>query len=662
MLNASNLSATAVTRVLDHVRSPADLRGLKRTDLEQLCAEIRSLIREAVGCFGGHLASNLGLVETTVALHSVFDFKQDRLLWDVGHQAYVHKILTGRAEALRTGLRCGGGISGFPSPAESEYDLFSVGHAGTAVATACGMALGDSLLGQNHRRVVSIVGDASIINGVAIEGLNNAGKLKRQFLVVLNDNGMSIDVAQGALAEYLGRFRSSHFYEEVKRKAKQHLRKLPGGETAYSLLDHLKEGIKAAVSPHQFFEQLGFMYIGPTDGHDLPHLIHLLEGIADVQQPILLHIQTEKGRGYSFACKEPTKFHSPSAFSEDEEGTIVIKKSPAKAWTTAFADAMIERMAHDPRIAVLTAAMPDGTGLSKIREKFPERSLDCGIAESATTDIAAGMCRAGLRPVAAIYSTFMQRAFDQAFQECSLQGLPVVFALDRAGLVGEDGAVHHGFLDIAFLRGLPGFHLCAPADEPELAAALAYALDRTDGPTALRYPRDNVPATPYAPPEQTPTFEPGKARLLRPGADAALLCYGTMCAQGLAAADLLADAGVDVAVYNMRFAKPIDSAVLNQWLPSAKPVFTVEDHSITGGFGSAVLEAACQLRLPTQHVSLLGMPAERYVHVETRKAQLALCGLDPAGIARSVREQLRIGQPSADAAPASTAQTLSTSA
>lgn len=628
--------------VLEQVKTPGDLKLLSQAELKELAGEIRRLIKDAVARRGGHLSSNLGLVELTIALHLTFDFSRDRLLWDVGHQAYVHKILTGRAEALRQRLREAGGISGFPNPAESEYDLFATGHAGTAIATAVGMALGDQMQGEagpKGRRVVALVGDASIVNGLSFEGLNNAGKLKRQLLIVLNDNGMGIDVSQGALAEHLAGFRSSKFYGEFKRQVKELLPQIPLGQAAYNVLGHIKEGIKATISPNQLFEPLGFMYVGPVDGHDLHHLVQVLTMLRDVQQPVVLHVHTVKGRGYDFSMAEPTKFHSPSSFCEDEEGRVILPKAKSKSWTTAFAEAMKRIMTADQRVVVLTAAMPDGTGVSKIREVFPDRCRDPGIVESATVDIAAGMCKTGLRPVVAVYSTFLQRAFDQVFQEVSLQRLPVVFALDRAGLVGEDGAVHHGFLDLAYLRGLPGMQLCAPADEVELNLALDCALARTDGPTAIRYPRDNVPA-PFASLENTPPFEPGKARLLRKGEDAALLAYGTMTQTALEAAEILRGEGIETAVYNMRWAKPVDAAVLEQWLPLGVPVVTLEDHSLAGGFGSACLELAAELKLPTQTLLRLGLPPDEFVGVGTRPAQLERCGLDARAIAQTVRYAL----------------------
>lgn len=630
-----------MTAILPTIHSPADLRSLSISQIRQLADEIRQRIIDVVGRNGGHLASNLGAVELTIALHRVFDFSKDRLLWDVGHQAYVHKLLTGRNARFDT-LRKAGGISGFPSIEESPFDLFNVGHAGTAIATAVGMARGGKVL-HDPARVVAFVGDASIVNGVAFEGLNQAGLLKRQFLIVLNDNSMGIAPTQGGFAEYLAKFRVSSLYEDAKRRAKQYLPQIPLiGKPTFHALDHIKEAIKASVSPHQIFEQMGFVYVGPTDGHDVEHLIELFEAIKDVPHPVLLHAHTEKGKGANFATAEPTKFHSPKPFAIEQSdcGCTVTIQSGGRSFTSAFADALIDVAHADPRVFALTAAMPDGTGLNKFQKTYPDRYLDGGIAESGTVDMAAGMCKAGLRPVAAIYSTFLQRAFDQVFQEVALQGLPVIFCLDRAGLVGGDGAVHHGFLDIAYLRGMPKMVLMAPGDEPEITAALRLGLS-LDVPSAIRYPRDNVPE-PLA--LECVPFEVGRSQLLRDGPDAALLAYGAMCRNALDAADLLANEGIRVRVVNARFAKPIDAEMVRAAF-DGRPVVTIEDHSVTGGFGSAVLETAQEIGLATEQLTRLGMPADRFIAQASRAAQLSECGLDAASIAAVVRARVTESRP-----------------
>ncbi len=618
--------------LLDKINGPQELRRLSIEQLPRLAEEIRERIVSVVGKNGGHLSSNLGVTELTIAMHYCFDFSKDRLLWDVGHQCYPHKLLTGRHHAFST-LRTREGISGFPDIHESPFDLFSVGHAGTSIASAVGIARGDQILDRDTR-VVALVGDASIFNGVAFEGLNQAGLLERQLLVILNDNEWGIAPTQGGMAKYLARFRTSGLYEEMKERTKQALARLPlVGRSVYEVLDHLKEGIKATVSPHQIFEQLGFLYVGPTDGHDLPHLIEMLNALKDVQHPVLLHVHTDKGRGCDWASADPGRFHSPKPFRVSD-GNVEMQSGPGKSWTAAFADALIEVARDDGRVFAMTAAMPDGTGLNKFQEAFPDRYLDAGIAESATVDIAAGLCKAGLRPVAAIYSTFLQRAFDQVFQEVALQGLPVILCIDRAGLVGGDGAVHHGFLDIAYLRGLPGMVLMAPADEPELKQALQFAL-KLDQPSAIRYARDTVPE----PLGDGPAFELGKSRTIRRGRDAVILAYGSTVSRAVEAADEVAADDLFVSVINARFAKPLDEAMIREAFASGNPVVTVEDHSVAGGFGSAVLETAQELGLDTRQLTRLGMPADQFIAHGSRNSQLAEVGIDADSLVRVLRTQ-----------------------
>jgi len=619
--------------LLERIKTPVDLRAIPESELNDLAAEIRRRIIEVVSAGGGHLASNLGVTELTIALHRVFDFSTDRLLWDVGHQCYPHKLLTGRADRFDS-IRKAGGLSGFPSVAESPYDLFNVGHAGTAVATAVGLARGDALLSRDTR-VVALVGDASIVNGVAVEGLNQAGTLKRQFLVILNDNSWGIAPTQGALADSLTRFRSSQMYEQIKRRAKTLLPKVPVvGQAIYDTIDHLKEGVKATLAPHQIFEQMGFQYIGPIDGHDIRHLVGMLQLLRDVPHPVLLHVHTDKGRGCDWARADPGRFHSPAAF-QLESGKVTIKSGPGKSWTSAFADALVELANEDDRIVALTAAMPDGTGLNRFQQSHPDRYLDCGIAESCTVDIAAGLAKAGLRPVVAIYSTFLQRAFDQIWQEVVLQKLPVIFCLDRAGLVGGDGAVHHGFLDISYLRGFPDIVLTAPADELELRSALQFALS-LDQPIAIRYPRDKVPAQPVA--NCTP-YEMGRSRKLRSGSDATLLAYGVTAYNALEAAALLADDGIEAAVVSARFAKPIDKRMVRDAFADGKPVVTIEDHARLGGFGSAVIETVRNMGLDASRSVALGIP-DRMIEHGSRAGQLAEANLDAEGIAAATRRLL----------------------
>ena len=634
---------------LEAIRGPQDLRELTPEQLQALCDELRQRVISVVSTNGGHLASNLGVVELTLALHRVFDFASDRLLWDVGHQCYVHKLLTGRAGRFAT-LRQRGGLSGFPSKAESEYDLFDVGHAGTSIPTALGLARADLALNEN-RRVVAVVGDASIVNGVAFEGLNQAGTLKRQFLVVLNDNSMGIARTQGGLAAYLARFRTSRYYEDLKRHVRGALARVPlVGRGVAEFLEAIKAGLKTTVSPHQMFEQLGFLYVGPVDGHDLAALTGLLTMLRDVQHPVLLHVHTEKGHGCPGAEQDPCAFHSPGKLALHGDRLEVVS-SERPDWTSTFADAVVELAEADSRVYALTAAMPDGTGLARVRRVLPERVLDCGLAEGCTVDVAAGMARAGLRPLVCIYSTFLQRAFDQVFQEVVLQGLPVTFCLDRAGLVGGDGPVHHGFLDIAYLRAFQNMVLMAPADGPELLAALRYALTLT-GPCAIRYPRDTVPAPLDTPLAAAPPFEQGKCRVMREGPDATLLAYGSMVAPALAAAEKLVADDIFVGVVNARFAKPLDDDMLTTALVRGRPVLTLEEHSVAGGFGSAVLEAANRLGLPTDGLVRLGLAENKFYAHGSRAEQLAEAGLDVAGILDAVRRTVRGHRAAADTAPA----------
>jgi 1-deoxy-D-xylulose-5-phosphate synthase len=644
--------------LLDRIHKPSDVKNLSLDDLGVLAGELRERIVQAVSANGGHLASNLGVVELTIALHYVYDFGPypagpDRLLLDVGHQCYPHKMLTGRAKDFDQ-LRKKGHVGGFPMPDESPYDLFAVGHAGTAISTAVGMARGDAAL-KRKNHVVAVVGDASIVNGLAFEGLNNAGTVKRQLLVILNDNGMSISKPQGAFSHYLERVRVSSTYDEAKKIAQSIVGKLPStvGNTIEHVWHFTKEAVKHTVWPGQIFETLGMKYMGPIDGHDLPTLIEQLSEIKDHDRPVLLHVRTLKGCGYEHAINEPTKFHSPASFKvidADTEtcGCRVEIKSGGRNWTTAFAEACIELAKKDPKLVALTAAMPDGTGLSKFEKVFPDRYYDTGICESHLIAMAAGMAKAGLKPIAAIYSTFMQRAFDQVWQEVVLNHLPVVLAMDRAGFVGDDGAVHHGFCDISFLRPLPGIVLMAPSDEAELKRCLALATTLETA-SALRYPRDTVPTTNFEDRLDNPGLRAGatsawtlgKSRTLREGDDATIVAYGAMVGNALEAALELAESdGLSVGVVDARFCKPLDGEMLARVLRPGHAVVTVEDHSLQNGFGSAVLEYAQSHRLPVDHLTRLGIP-DRLIEHAARPQQLAEVGLDVAGIARSVRDAVR---------------------
>ncbi len=634
--------------LLESIQSPADLRKLSVEQLPVLAQEIRDAICQQVSRTGGHLAPNLGVVELTIALHYVFDFGRDRLLFDVGHQCYPHKLLTGRLPLLAN-LRTSKGMSGFPEPAESPYDLFRVGHAGTGISTAVGMARGDMLTRQafdpatnpTGRRVVTLIGDASIVNGVAMEGLNGAGTLKRQFLVVLNDNGMSISKPQGAVAQYFDRVRLSHLYTEMKKSAGEVLRHVPGGSLIKEAYHRAGEATKAMINEGGWFEHFGLVTVGPIDGHDFTALIEFLTEARDFDRPMVLHVKTIKGKGYGFAESDSQTFHSPSPFIR--EGCRVELKKDGRSFTTAFGDAMAELMARDPKVVAATAAMPNGTGIDKVMPLFPDRVWDTGICESHALDMMAGLAKTGFRPFLAVYSTFLQRAFDQAFQEVSLQGLAVRLCLDRAGLVGGDGAVHHGFCDVALLRTLPDAALLAAIDEPSLVAGLEFMRTYDDGLSAIRYPRDNVSDRLAG--QECPPFVLGKARCLTPALDvqsgaeapdAAVLAFGAPAIDALRAADDLAGE-LRVAVYDARFAKPVDRALVRALLERRIPVVTVEDHSIIGGFGAAVLEAAQEMGLDASRVVRLGLP-DSWIIQDSRSKQLAEAGIDAAGIARALRQ------------------------
>ncbi len=620
--------------LLSRITTPHQLRRLTEAQLSQLASELRDRIIDVVSQRGGHLASNLGVAELTVALHYVFDFSHDRLLWDVGHQCYAHKLLTGRSEQFDD-LRQAGGPSGFPSPHESPYDLFSTGHAGTAISTAVGLAWADQSAGSDAK-AVAVVGDASIVNGLSIEGINNAAMLKRQFLVILNDNSMAIDRTSGGLAHALDSIRMTSTYSGLRQKTESVLQHVPGGQGISGAIRNIKAGLKTTLHGGKVFEALGLQYYGPVDGHNIPQLIRALKRLAEVDQPVLLHVHTQKGRGAQYAVEDPCRFHSPSAYTI-EDGKAVFESKGRPTWTGAFGNILAEMGEKDPKIVAITAAMPDGTGLVKFREKHPARYVDVGICESHAVAMAGGLAKGGLRPVVAVYSTFMQRAIDQVFEEVCLQDLPVVFCMDRSGLVGSDGAVHHGFADIAMMRALPGIVLMAPGDEQELRGAMEFALS-LDGPSAIRYPRDEV-GQPL--PGDCPPFQLGKARVVRsvePHSDGIFLCYGSVIEEALAAADYLqAKSGLSIAVINARFAKPVDSTLISRLIASGKPMITVEDHAAIGGFGSAVLELAASRGLDAGHVRVVGL-CDRFVAHASRQQQLAECGLDAASLAEAMRD------------------------
>jgi 1-deoxy-D-xylulose-5-phosphate synthase len=581
------------TNHLAAISNPRDLKRLPPEALPELAAEMRERILSVVSKNGGHLAPSLGTVELTIALHYVFDTPDDILIWDVGHQAYGHKILTGRNDRFDT-IRREGGLSGFPRRAESDYDPFGTAHASTAISAALGFACARDLAQDaegKKRRIVAVVGDGALTGGLAYEGMNQAGATGTDLLVVLNDNSMSISANVGAISQYLTRLTSGPIFRRLEGDLWDLLGKLPAGGAARKLASRIKESMKNLVVPNVLFEELGFKYFGPIDGHDLTTLLEVLKQVKEFKGPVLLHTLTRKGKGYGPAEENARKFHGVSSFDKLTGASAALApsaKAAAPSYTEVYGHAALELARRDPKLIAVTAAMTDGTGLAKFALEFPDRFHDVGIAEQHATCFAAGAAAAGLRPFVTIYSTFLQRAYDQIVHDVAVQGLPVRFALDRAGLVGEDGATHHGLFDIAYLRCLPGFVLMAPKDENELRRMLATMAAHDAGPIAVRYPRGaGVGAALDADPLPIPI---GEAELIRPGRDVVLLAYGTMVPVAVRTAALLAERGVDAAVVNARFAKPLDERLILEWARRVPRVVTLEEGALPGGFGDAVLE------------------------------------------------------------------------
>jgi len=615
--------------LLDSIGDPADLRAMDPSELPALAEEMRRKICEVVAERGGHLASNLGVVELTIALHRAFDFSKDRLVLDVGHQCYPHKLLTGRSGRFGT-LRSKGGLSGFPCPRESPYDLFVTGHASTAISMALGLACADRGAG---RRAVAVVGDGAIAGGLAFEGLNCAGQMGMDLLVILNDNEMSINRTVGALARYLSRLRLDPRYNDLRAHLKEIADRLP---FVGDLGRRLAETVRHALAPGGVFEALGFRYIGPADGHDIAELEATLRACRELHGPILLHVYTQKGRGFAPAAADPAAYHSAPPYKiriASEHGSAPTIR---RTYTDEFASALCELARSDARVAAVTAAMCDGTGLAEFARRWPSRFYDAGICEAHAVTFAAGLARGGCRPVVALYSSFLQRAYDSVFHDVCLQGeLGVVLCVDRAGLVGEDGPTHHGLHDIAFLRTLPNIILAAPRDGPSLAALLRWAVD-LGRPVALRYPRAELPAD--IPPLCGPRgeVELGRGELLAQGEHVAILAYGAAVAEAFAALRELEREGIRVTLADARFAKPVDAELVGRLARSHERILTVEDGALDGGFGSAVMEAAAEY---AGRVVRLGVP-DRFIAHASRAEQLAECSLDSPGIARAVRELL----------------------
>jgi 1-deoxy-D-xylulose-5-phosphate synthase len=618
--------------ILEEIAGPQDLRDLGYQDLERLCAEIREFLVDAVSRTGGHLGPNLGVVELSVALHRLFDSPRDRIVFDTGHQAYVHKMLTGRRERFDT-LRQLGGLSGYPSRAESEHDLVENSHASTGLSYALAIATARKLRGDEGK-TICVIGDGALTGGMAYEALNNIGQLKPEMIVILNDNGRSYAPTVGGLAENLGQLRLSPKYEAAKDAAGTVLRGLPVvGDSAYDTARRMKNSLKQLVAAHSIFETLGIKYGGPIDGHDIRDVERALRDAARYRGPVVVHVVTDKGHGYGPAVDDSIdKFHGVSTF-DPQNGTF---KAKTTSWTDRFGEALVEAAEKDPRIVAITAAMASSTGLLEFARRFPDRFFDVGIAEQHAVTFATGLAMSGLRPVVCIYSTFLQRAFDQVTCDASLHSAPVLFVLDRSGITGDDGPTHHGMLDLAYLRVIPGMTVTAPSDPDELRRLFATGLAH-DGPFTLRYPRGAAPACEGVPMQPV---EIGRMRVLREGTDIALLAVGKMVAPALQAADRLGAAGVRATVVDARFVKPLDPA-LAPLAARHRAVVTIEDGTVRGGFGSGVLEllATAGVQVP---VRVMGLP-DSFVEHGPQATLLGSFGLDADGITAAAHAMLGTG-------------------
>ncbi len=638
--------------VLSRVDHPHDLRGLTVEELEQLAREIRERIMEVVNANGGHLASNLGMVELTLALHRTFDFPRDRLVWDVSHQTYPHKLITGRKARFHT-LRKYNGISGFCNKKESVFDLFDAGHAGTAVSLGLGVAVADHLLGKKTKSI-AVVGDAAIAAGMAFEALNHAGELKRNFMVILNDNRMSIDVSVGALSRYLNKIRTKPKYVELKKDFHELLSRIPVvGKKMEETLEYIHESVKHSFVPGLIFQELGFNYYGPVDGHDLPNLLQVLADLRKQEAPILLHLLTVKGKGYDPASRDPIKYHALKDFLKDNR-TDRQKQSPraepatksseppkveaspkpkSVVYTQVFKETLIDAARKDRRIVAVTAGMPGGTGLGGFAKEFPDRYFDVGIAEQHGMAVASGMSYGGLKAVFGVYSTFCQRAYDQFVHDICIQENPVILCLDRAGLV-EDGWTHHGVFDIAYMRCVPNCIQMAPRDGEEYVQMFQLALEQTCRCVAIRYPKAEVPSLPAS---RSPVVEVGRAEILREGQGVAIIAYGAMVEQAYEASKRLEAEGYDVTVVNARFAKPFDGEVLRRLAERHHSLITAEEHVLQGGFGSVVLEHLADMDVSFSRVIRFGVP-DKFQMIGARDKLLADCGLTADDFAAAARD------------------------
>ncbi|MEG6615910.1 1-deoxy-D-xylulose-5-phosphate synthase [Peptococcaceae bacterium 1198_IL3148] len=610
--------------LLDSIYSPLDVRALSNSQLKQLAAELRQQIIKTVSENGGHLAPNLGVVELTLAIHKVFDTTVDKVIFDVGHQCYVHKLLTGRRKEFHT-LRQYQGISGFPRCSESIHDAFGTGHSSTSISAALGMAIANQLHQENHS-VVAVIGDGAMTGGMAFEALNYAGSLGTNLIVILNDNEMSISENVGGLAKYLTRIRTDPKYTKGKDELENIIKRLPVGKQVLKVAERLKDSFKYLVVPGMLFEELGFTYLGPIDGHNTHDLTDTLTQAKAMKGPVLVHAITQKGKGYKPAEETPDKFHGVGPF--DIATGEILKKDGAPTYTQIFSDTIVKLADQDDKILAITAAMAGGTGLSEFANLYPQRFFDVGIAEQHAVTMAAGLANSGFKPVVAIYSTFMQRAYDQVLHDVCLQKLPVVFAIDRAGIVGDDGATHQGVFDITFMRSIPNIIFMAPKDENEMQHMLKTAMDYS-GPAAIRYPRGSGLGVEM---DATPTALPiGKAEVIREGKDITLLAIGNMVAVVEEAAKELNKLGVQATVINARFIKPLDATCISHYAEKTGCLITIEEHVLTGGFGSAILELLEAKRLNNIKVTRLGIPDEFVEHahpsIMRKKYRLTVAGV-----------------------------------
>ncbi len=619
-------------KILDRVNSPADLKMLSLPEMKELAEEIRQLLIEVISKNGGHLAPNLGVVELTIALHKVFDTPKDKLVFDVGHQAYIHKILTGRKDRFPT-LRQYKGLSGFPKRQESPHDAFGVGHSSTSISAASGMAVARDLKGEDYN-VVAVIGDGALTGGMAFEALNFVGDMKERMIVVLNDNEMSISKNVGALSEYLYHLRTGDTYRKVKKDVVGFLKGLEHGQEVIRAIDRLKIGVKYLVLPGSIFEHLGIKYFGPVDGHNLEAVVEVLELAKKENGPVVVHVITKKGKGYGPAEEQPNKFHGTGPF-DIATGKKISSPDAPPAYTEIFGKTLVELAEEDLSIVAITAAMPDGTGLNKFADRFPRRFFDVGIAEQHAVTFAAGLSTEGIKPVAAIYSTFLQRAYDQVLHDCCMQHLPVKLCLDRAGLVGDDGYTHHGVFDYAYLLPMPHMTVMAPKDENELRHMLKTAMDYNDGPIALRYPRGSGLGVDCS--EPVHSLPIGKAEVLREGRDGYIWAIGTMVKPAMTVAERLAAEGLDLGVVNMRFAKPLDRELLLQHARATGRIVTMEEGALAGGVGEMVLETInAEGLLDSTKVLNFGIPDE-FVPQGSVSLLLRDIGLDADAMTEKIR-------------------------